>query len=94
VDADTWTLDFMEKHPQLFPWAHLPAVQHRFRRVMSDACSSEEARSLLMDVDASGSGLMPYRRFHVRASLPASPLLAILGLLTGCAARSVSARSL
>lgn len=69
VDADTWTFDFMEKHPDMFPWAHFPAALARFQAVMHAALSPEAIRGLLMTADLHGSGHVPYRRFHVRALL-------------------------
>ena len=65
VDADTWTLQFMEKHPHMFPWAHYPAVLRRFCSTVQGSLGSSAAREMLMAADSQGSGYIPFRRFHV-----------------------------
>ena len=57
----------MEANPQLFPWAHFPAALRRFQSVVAEALSEDDVRSLLIGVDASGCGFVPFRRFHVRS---------------------------
>ena len=66
VDADTWTLDFMEKHPETFPWAHFPAALPRVCGAVRRVLPESAVRELLLSADASGSGAVPFRRFHVR----------------------------
>ena len=66
VDADTWTLDFMEKNPQLFPWASFSNVLQRLCAEMHQALPGGAAREMLIAADAAGSGMIPFRRFHVR----------------------------
>lgn len=69
MDADTWTLDFMEKNPQLFPWGSFASVLPRFCAEMQRALPDGAARELLIAADTAGDGLIPFRRFHVRQQL-------------------------
>jgi hypothetical protein len=66
VDADTWTFEFMENNPTLFPWAHFPAVLLRFHSLMREA--PLDIRKFLMSADVHGNSLIPFRTFHVRPS--------------------------
>lgn len=74
VDADTWTLDFMEKDPHLFPWADAPAIWTRLQQQLRAQLEEEQARQLLMDADPAGSGVVPFRHFHVRPCSPSARL--------------------
>jgi hypothetical protein len=73
VDADTWTLAFMEKNPNLFPWAHFPAVLARFQSLVHEAFAPQNIRQFLISADVHGAGLIPFRAFHVRPVVAEAP---------------------
>ena len=73
LEADTWTLDFMESRPQTFPMADFSKTKYKVLDELSQGVRAQEFVQLMEQSDCA-NGFLYQKQLHVR-SLTDAPIL-------------------